>query len=68
MARRGFQQGSLFKRGIRRKVWVARWWEDVIEAGGTLKRLRRSEVIGTVAQFPNAPRGHAGSGRKARNP
>ena len=52
MARRGFQQGSLFKRGIRKKVWVARWWEDVIEAGGTLKRLRRSEVIGTVAQFP----------------
>lgn len=52
MARRGFQQGSLFKRGIRKKVWVARWWEDVIEAGGTLRRLRRSEVIGTVAQFP----------------
>jgi hypothetical protein len=26
--------------------------EDVIDAGGTPKRLRRSEVIGTVAQFP----------------
>jgi hypothetical protein len=25
MARRGFQQGSLFRRGTRRKVWVARW-------------------------------------------
>jgi integrase len=52
MARRGFQQGSLFKRGIRRKVWVARWWEYVIEAGGAIRRQRRSEVIGTVAQFP----------------
>jgi integrase len=52
MARRGFQQGSLFKRGVRSKVWVARWWEDVIEAGGVMRRLRRSEVIGTVAQFP----------------
>src|SRR6266581_4886030 len=31
MARRGFQQGSLFQRGTRRKDWVARWWEDVIQ-------------------------------------
>ena len=52
MARRGFQQGSLFQRGTRRKVWVARWWEDVIQADGTLGRLRRSEVIGTVADYP----------------
>src|ERR1700685_3351945 len=52
MARRGFQQGSLFQRGTRRKLWVARWWEDVIQSDGTLGRLRRSEVIGTVAEFP----------------
>ena len=56
MARRGFQQGSLFQRGTRRKVWVARWWEDVIQADGTLGRLRRSEVIGTVAEFPTRRR------------
>ncbi len=56
MARRGFQQGSLFQRGTRRKVWVARWWEDVIQADGTLDRLRRSEVIGTVAEFPTRRR------------
>jgi len=31
---------------------VARWWEDVIQADGMLGRLRRSEVIGTVAEFP----------------
>jgi hypothetical protein len=29
---------------------AARWWEDVIQADGTLGRLRRSEVIGTVAE------------------
>ncbi len=52
MARRGFQQGSLFQRGTRRKLWVARWLEDVIQADGALGRLRRSEVIGTVAEFP----------------
>jgi len=52
MARRGFQQGSLFQRGTRRKLWVARWWEDVIQSDGTPGRLRRSEVIGTVAEFP----------------
>src|SRR2546428_8587737 len=52
MARRGFQQGSLFQRGTRRKVWVARWWEDVIQQDGTLGRLRRSEVIGSVAELP----------------
>ena len=52
MARRGFQQGMLFQRGTRRKLWVARWWEDVIQVDGTLGRLRRSEVIGTVGEFP----------------
>ncbi len=52
MARRSFQQGSLFQRGTRRKVWVARWWEGVIQADGTIGRMRRSEVIGTVAELP----------------
>ena len=27
---RCFQEGSLSKRGKRKKVWVARWWEDAI--------------------------------------
>ncbi|HWO27222.1 MAG TPA: tyrosine-type recombinase/integrase [Candidatus Acidoferrum sp.] len=51
MVRRRFQRGSLFKRGKREKVWVARWWEDVINAEGTTGRMRRSIVIGTVAEF-----------------
>src|ERR1017187_9531400 len=51
MVRRRFQRGSLFKRGKRQKVWVARWWEDVINADGTMGKMRRSTVIGTVAEF-----------------
>ncbi len=53
MARnRRFQQGSLFKRGSRTKVWVARWWEDVLGTEGKTERVRRSEVLGPVAEIP----------------
>ncbi|MGZ4839243.1 MAG: hypothetical protein ACXVZR_11905 [Terriglobales bacterium] len=53
MARnRRFQYGSLFKRGTRKKVWVARWWEELIAADGSLGRTRRSEILGAVAQLP----------------
>ncbi len=50
--KRCYQQGSLFKRGTRTKVWVARWWEDVIGPDNRIERIRRSEVIGSVADFP----------------
>src|SRR5262249_23528566 len=53
MARiRRFKPGSLLKRGARTKVWVARWWEDVIGAEGKPERIRRSEILGTVAETP----------------
>ena len=53
MARnRRFQHGSLYKRGKRKKVWVARWWEDVIGPDGGVERSRRSELLGTVAEIP----------------
>jgi integrase len=53
MARnRRFQHGSLFKRGKRKKVWVARWWEDVIGADSAVARVRRFEILGTVAELP----------------
>jgi len=52
MARRSFQQGSFFQRGTRRKLWVARRWEDVMQADGSPSRLRRSEIVGTVAELP----------------
>jgi hypothetical protein len=52
VARRRYQTGCLFKRGKRRKVWVARWREDVLLEGGQLGRLHRSVVLGTVADLP----------------
>jgi hypothetical protein len=42
----------LFKRGKRRKVWVARWREDVLLEGGQLGRLHKSVVLGTIADLP----------------
>lgn len=33
-------------------MWVARWREDVIRADGSRHRLRRSEVLGTLKQYP----------------
>lgn len=50
--KRCFQDGSLFKRGTRKKVWVARWWESAIGADNRPGRIRRSEVLGTVAEIP----------------
>lgn len=51
MARRRYQTGCLFVRGKRRKVWVARWREDVIHPDGTAGRVLRSEVLGTLSEI-----------------
>jgi len=50
--RRRFQHGSIGKRGKRKKVWVARWREDVVGPDGALVRVRRTEILGTVAEVP----------------
>jgi integrase len=52
MIRHRYQTGSLVVRGKRKKVWVARWREPVQAADGTLKSIRRSEIIGSLADFP----------------
>jgi integrase len=52
MARKRYQRGQLFQKGKRRKVWVARWREDMIRADGSRYRPRRSEVLGTLKQYP----------------
>lgn len=52
MARRRFQAGWLYKRGKRRKVWVGRWREDVMQVNGTIGEIRRSVVLGLVAELP----------------
>ena len=49
--RKRFQYGSLFQRGKRNKVWVARWWEQTIDSEGNELRIRRSETIGSVAEL-----------------
>lgn len=52
MARRRYQKGTLIKRGAREKVWVGRWLEDVILPDDTIKRIHKSEVLGSVKDFP----------------
>ena len=52
VARRSYQTGCLFTRGRRRKVWVARWREDVIRTDGRRGRRQRSAVLGLVSEIP----------------
>jgi integrase len=52
LARRRYQRGTLIQRGTREKVWVGRWLEDSILPDGTIKRVHKSEVLGSVKDFP----------------
>jgi integrase len=52
VARRRYQTGCVFKRGKRRKVWVARWREDVLCEDGKVGRILRSVVLGSLADLP----------------
>ena len=51
MARSQYQNGCLFIRGKRQKVWVARWREEVILADGSADRVMRSVVLGPVSEI-----------------
>ena len=51
MARCQYQNGCLFIRGKRRKVWVGRWRENVILADGSTNRVMRSLVLGPVSEI-----------------
>ena len=51
MARPRYQDGSLFIRGKRIKVWAARWREDVIGEDGTLHRTQPTVVLGTLSEL-----------------
>jgi hypothetical protein len=51
MARPRYQDGSLFIRGKRIKVWVARWREDVIREDGTLHRTQPTVVLGLLSDL-----------------
>lgn len=51
LARRRYQKGRVFLRGIKNPVWVGRWREDVIE-DGRIRRPERSEVLGSKSDIP----------------
>src|SRR5215831_17691046 len=51
MTRRCFQEGCVFKRGRRKKVWVGRWSEYVADESGGVRRVLKSEVLGPVAEL-----------------
>lgn len=52
MARRRWQAGKLFVRGKRQRVWVLSYREDIVDSLGNVQRVRRSVVLGMLADFP----------------
>ena len=51
LARRRYQKGRVFLRGIKNPVWVGRWREDEIK-DGRIRRIEKSEVLGSKSDFP----------------
>ena len=48
--RRRFQRGRLFVRNSRKQVWVGSFREDKVQPDGSIKRIRRSVVLGETAR------------------
>ncbi|MCH8269064.1 MAG: tyrosine-type recombinase/integrase [Acidobacteria bacterium] len=51
MTRPRYQTGSLLIRGKRKKMYVARYYENVVGSNGRPQKLRRSIVLGPVAEI-----------------
>jgi integrase len=51
MTRPRHQDGCLWIRGKRRKVWVLRWREDLLMPDGSAKRVLRAETLGPVRKI-----------------
>jgi integrase len=51
MARPRDQDGSLVVRGKRRKMWVLRWRDNVLQPDGTVRRIQHAETLGPVSQI-----------------
>jgi hypothetical protein len=49
MVRPRYQDGSLTIRGKRRKVWLLRWREDVLQPDGSVKRIQHAETLGPIS-------------------
>ena len=52
MARRRFQEGQVYRKS---KNWIGRWREDIVDANGQVRRIRRARVIGSVRELPTKP-------------
>src|SRR4051812_19148378 len=52
MARRRYQHGTVILRGKHRIVWVGRWREDILLEDGSIRRVLKSEVLGTKQEMP----------------
>src|SRR5262249_32853464 len=48
MTRPRYQEGCLWTRGKRKKGWVLRWREDVLQPDGSVKRMLRAGTLGPV--------------------
>lgn len=51
MARPRDQDGSLVVRGKRRKMWVLRWRETVLQPDGTVRRIQHAETLGPKTEI-----------------
>jgi integrase len=49
LARRRYQVGSVMQRGDN---WIGRWREDVVGPDGSVRRVRKSQVLGTRRELP----------------
>jgi len=51
MTRPRYQEGCLWTRGKRRKMWVVRWRENVLQPDGSVRRIQRAETLGPVSKI-----------------
>src|SRR6266404_363762 len=51
MTRPRYQEGCLWTRGKRRKMWVVRWRGNVLQPDGTVRRIQRAETLGPVSKI-----------------
>ncbi len=51
MTRPRYQEGCLWTRGKRRKMWVVRWRENVLQPDGSVRRVQRAETLGPVSKI-----------------
>ncbi|HXF13850.1 MAG TPA: tyrosine-type recombinase/integrase [Terriglobales bacterium] len=52
MARKRYQTGRVFLKGKLEQKWVGRYREDVVDSYGSIRRVRRSVILGTKRELP----------------